>query len=393
MRILSPTRLLPVCAFIATVAFVSGTGQADPTPPPCMKPCPAPPSWFPVTPKPLYEKPDPDSDCDFYKAAWQTLLYITQPDTPSGTMARFLSFETKDDLYGGQVASRFPKAGKPTLLLAPRLKKQKMPLSSSDILQAQSQGLLVDKSGRAVYYSIHLNDVFANFIRSNGYTDFIKSKFAPGDYEFPRGSLELKASWRIVPDDEPAEVTAKYFVVSDAMVSKLKLNANGQIEIDPNDTASARVALLGIHVVAILDGHPEFVWATFEHSDNAPDGSTKGDNTANQDPDKPIDTKGKEFILYKKGTIASECNNFGAADVKNLKLNEKTQTLSPPSRVFRLFPFGEDESPCTIQDLNDSVHQQILALKTKIPKAQFDRLSVWRNYDLKGAIWLNNPAY
>jgi ketosteroid isomerase-like protein len=196
-----------------------------------------------------------------------------------------------------------------------------------------------------------------------------------------------------VPDDEPKEVTDKYFVVPDALVSKLKLNAKGQIEIDPNDPARARVALLGIHVVAVLDGHPEFVWATFEHSDNAPDGLTNPDNTANQNPDKPIDTKGKEYLLYKKGTIASECNTFNSTDIKNLKLDEKTQRLSPPSRVFRLFPFGEDDCPFTIQDLNDSVHRQIVALEPKIPKAQFDQLAVWKNYDLKGAIWLNNPAY
>ena len=240
MRISRPASralLVPVCALVVTAAFLYAARRGDPAPP-CMKPCPAPPSWFPVTPKPLYEKPDPDSDCDFYKAAWQTLLYITQPGTPGETQARFLSFETKDDLFGGQVVSRFPKTAKPTLLLAPRLKKQRMPLSGSDILQAQSQGILVDKNGRAVNYSIHLNDVFAKFIRSNGYTDFIRLKFA-GDQEFPRGSLELKASWRIVPDDEPAEVTAKYFVVPNAMVSKLKLNAKGQIEIDPNNTARA----------------------------------------------------------------------------------------------------------------------------------------------------------
>ena len=101
----------------------------------------------------------------------------------------------------------------------------------------------------------------------------------------------------------------------------------------------------------------------------------------------------RDYTFYKKGTIASACNTFNAEDAKNLKLNEKTQMLSPPSRVFRLFPFGEDDSPCTIQDLNNSVHRQILAMEKKISKAQFDRLSVWKNYDLKGAIWLNNPAY
>jgi hypothetical protein len=364
----------------------------------CEHPCPAPSEWFPVTPKPNFSKPDPDLDCDFYKFSWQSLLYITQ-EAVDGAGPRFLSFETKDELFPDQPVSRFPKPNKNVRLsLAPRVALRREPLSSSDILQAGSQGIVVDKKGKAVYYAIHLNDVFSDFIRRHGYTDFAKLKFAPADQEFPRGSLEIKSSWRIVPDDEPAGVTDTYFTTQ-AAVSPLRNNA-GVIEVDPGHPLTAKVALLGIHVVGRVDGHPEFIWATFEHNGNAPDGSTTDipamggqpaqTNVANQDPAKPVDVMDKDYIMYKKGTLAKDCN---VNRPKELVLDEKTQTITGQRSIFRVFPFGGDDEPCVIKTLNDSVHDQIRQQQATLPKDKYDKLRVWTNYDLKGAIWLNNPAY
>ena len=45
----------------------------------------------------------------------------------------------------------------------------------------------------------------------------------------------------------------------------------GAVVIDRTKAESVTVALIGLHVVGVVEDHPEFVWATFEHEDNAPD--------------------------------------------------------------------------------------------------------------------------
>jgi len=38
----------------------------------------------------------------------------------------------------------------------------------------------------------------------------------------------------------------------------------------PNGQQSAKLAMVGMHVVGSANGHPELIWATFEHVGNAP---------------------------------------------------------------------------------------------------------------------------
>ncbi len=64
----------------------------------------------------------------------------------------------------------------------------------------------------------------------------------------------------------------------------------------------------------------------------------------------------------------------------NLTLDSARQTLKPPPSIFRQFFFGADDDPNVITSLNRSVHEQLQ------PQS-----AVWKNYDLKGAIWLNHP--
>src|SRR5262249_46853656 len=77
-----------------------------------------------------------------------------------------------------------------------------------------------------------------------------------------------------------------------------------------------------------------------------------------------------------------------------LTLNAGDQTLSPVTDVFRQFHFGNDDEPCVIETLNQSVYDGISASLAKAtnPDAK-KRLEALKNYSLRGAMWLNNPAY
>ncbi len=340
--------------------------------------CPAPATWFPKTPKPTFAKPDPDSDCEFYQWAWQTFLYVTQSDGNDPAAIRLLNYPTPQDLFQPTAATpRFAKQpnlppNKPRLRLAPRLAKNTEAVHLKDFLQADSKGILVDRNGRVVYYAQHVNEVFVKFVDDNNFRVPDNIVKARPDLEFPRGSLELKSSWKVMgPGDDPTK-----FFVSQASIAKLVMK-DGTIQIDPNQLITETVGLVGLHVVGVLDGHPEFVWATFEHNDNAPPLKPGDSPTGMQ----PVDAT-RDFSFYTKGTPAVDCNKKKALTFKD----ESAQTFQPTTPVMLHFPFGGDtDLDPAIKSLNQSVSDSIDKLAPD--------LKVWKNYRLSGAVWLNNPAY
>jgi hypothetical protein len=193
---------------------------------------------------------------------------------------------------------------------------------------------------------------------------------APADLKFPKGSLELKSSWKIVPKGEDT----KKFFTTQAVVPVLKLGADGKtIEVDTKNTVEEEVALLGLHVVGVVEGHPEFIWATFEHDENAPNLPDKVNpsDPVVVDPD-------HSFTLYPKGAKASESNINNRKTIAFADIAK--QLLQPKTSVFRQFKFGGEDQPQPIIELNATVH-------VLLP----ERLAVWKNYSFRGAIWINSP--
>jgi hypothetical protein len=130
-------------------------------------------------------------------------------------------------------------------------------------------------------------------------------------------------------------------------------------------------------VVGVVPDHPEMIWATFEHNDNAPD-FAKG-----QQPDQPVSDK--DFTFYTAGTEASACNQNNAAYVK---LKPGTQTLTPVSQVCRQYPYGNEPGAGdakTNQDNIDSLNRSAWAQMDK-----FGVPAVWKNYAEIGAIWFKS---
>lgn len=316
--------------------------------------CFALPSWFPRTPPPTNARPDPNSDCDFYRWAWQTFLFATQPINGERGAPQFLAFQTAYEMFGS--APRHSHG--PALFI---------PGNLDSVLQPGSLAILVDRNGRAVYYATHLNSQFVKFIRDKGYTDLSKFKEAPiGEY-FPKGSVELKSSWRVIGTGEDSR---RFFTIR-ARIPLLTTAANGEVAIDSLRSREQTLALIGLHVVGVVEGHPEFIWATFEHDDNAPDLPS----SLKPDAAEPVDSL-KSWSLYLRGANAADCNK----KVATLKLvDRKRQILNSRISVFREFVFGGDDDPNVIRTLNDSVHHMLPAI------------SVWRNYSFMGAMWLNNP--
>jgi hypothetical protein len=363
---------------------------------PCLE---VPNGWLPNTPLPIFGEPPhhPEPDCPFYQAAWQTFLVATQPG--SDGRSRFLSkeYSTLEDLFPSAVPPQFAKKRNGFLGLAPRTiqapnDKSTVPHNTSGIgagvNQAGFKGILIDQNGNPIYYAIHVNDVYKAFITAHGLTTKDALVNAPDDLRFPAGSIELKSAWQIVDENHPP---ANYFTTK-AMVPKIEIQ-NGQLVVSKT-SRPLTVALIALHVVFVLENHPEFVWSTFEHvsaggqvRDNAPAAAKNPDDL---DPESVVSPKGAP--LYRAGTKAKDANSFHGSQVLASNFDEKTQAFKADMQtsVYRAFPASKSpasspqlEEDGDIVDINSVMSQLFTGGGTSSDERG--------NYRLVGAVWLDDP--
>jgi hypothetical protein len=166
------------------------------------------------------------TNCDFQRWSWQKFLYLMNT-TEVGGKPYFLREFTQVSSIGATVGT---KDG--PVILTDTMQ------ASNNVLKSPAQN---GQPQHTIYYSIMANDLFLETMKTyapavNNGTDSTTT--------FPVGAVEMKTAWidvaAIGSDSDNYYVTA------------------GEINGQPT-----QVALLGIHVVGIVENHPEFVWATF----------------------------------------------------------------------------------------------------------------------------------
>jgi hypothetical protein len=317
----------------------------------------------------LQKMPEPDNEgfhsetnCEFHEWSWQMFQWLMQDVEGE---PRFLSFETPYSLLG--ISTRE--------VLLPRSSKSNEPQGFDEVRQAGPDGILVDQQGNPIYYSQHLDDTWVKFIKDNDLLDPEKVRAFDPNTPFPVGAVELKASWRIVGDGE--DVSDMFTRPSE--VYELE-NSDGQIGVSDSKRRSVNLALVGFHIGGVVKGHPEMIWATFEHKDNAP----------NVPPGATVDTivSKRDFDFYKAGTKFSGCNvNFARSS--ELKLDVATQKLTPVTNICRLYAQGNSaqNAPGIDKGSVDSNDANIIALNEAVITNLKTQPGPWSNYFEVGAIW------
>jgi hypothetical protein len=413
-------KLLALVALTFTVASsddywigLSSVARAADTPSPLCSP-PAPPAWLPVTP-PANETqvpaPRSASDCGFYMPAWQRFLNVTQPDgtAPAFLTSPYLSF---DEIFApvNVAGVRSSQSVAHVLTLAARniQRPNEFALSDtqfSDISQAGLRGVLIDQRGRPVYYAIHVNAEFQSFLIENNLTTLAGLAAINQTLPFPTGILELKSAWMIVDNIGSAP---NYFVVPAKVPHYIVANGVVTPKIDATTHQPVMddvfVAMIALHVVFTLPGHPEMIWSTFEHihvdpatgeekRDNAPAASA---NPSKTPPNTPIDSS--NYPLYKAGTIASAANLPIDPKVLADHFDETSQSFTKggtlQTSVYRPYPGSKTDGDGTDPHAADEDDEVILINQNiaKMFKAANSPASDLRqNYRLVGAVWINNP--
>ncbi|MFT5822689.1 MAG: hypothetical protein ACI8ZM_003945 [Crocinitomix sp.] len=180
---------------------------------------------------------------------------------------------------------------------------------------------------------------------------------------YPVGSLELKTTW--IATSGLAD-TSTYFIT------------NGTINGVPN-----RVALLAMHVVGVVENHPEFIWATFEQDALAPnypwsDATPTTDATVTSTTDYPFFASGQSATTE---NITSKVENGPHTDVFGVyKYGIPVEKVADGSaNGVQQYMSTCETNPQTSYDNIDNLNQSVKGQLTDI----------WKHYFLNGSLWIN----
>lgn len=222
-----------------------------------------------------------------------------------------------------------------------------------EIMQAEG-AWLTDQNGNIVWYEIRINNLESDFIRQNKLYDYDNLK-AFGTKNngvwLPNESIELKAAWRVIPDDQ-LDSLKNYYKISKAMVPEIK-GFNGKKPIYGKYTQKY-LGLVGLHIIRKTPQSPQLNWMTFEHVNNAPGPG-------------PADPSVK-YSFY----------NPNSKDPANQSPVPGKDSLNKPVQVVRVNRISQ-----SVQKLNAQMQQLIRASNPK---------SVWQYYQLVNIQWPENPV-
>jgi hypothetical protein len=161
--------------------------------------------------------------------------------------------------------------------------------------QGQADGsVLMAQNGSLVYYGIFANDVFAYFttgVKDNviaathfpttnadltAVKNFAISHGLPTPDPFPDSvalAVELKTSWV----EASGVADPSHYISMNATIPTYDTsNPNDWV---PNGSKTVKMVMTAMHVVGSTAGHPEMIWATFEHENNAPNATYNYNST------------------------------------------------------------------------------------------------------------------
>ena len=142
-----------------------------------------------------------------------------------------------------------------------------------EFVQAFRMGPVIDANGEFVRYGINFNQTMYDYITDNMLYNkmgqVLFSKDNPQGADFPKGvyggeevgAIMVKSSWKILGDGDNPE---DFHRISAWIYNPPQPDAKEKCR-------EGLVGLTGFHITHRTQSAPQWVWATFEHVDNAPD--------------------------------------------------------------------------------------------------------------------------
>ena len=249
-------------------------------------------------------------------------------------------------------------------------------------------GVLMAQNGSLVYYALTVNNVYALYRTMQGaavpagtkfpltqtdlnaITAFAASHGQPAVIDSEALAIEIKSSWV-----EAAGLTdADKFIQMKAIVPTYnKTNPDNWV---PNGTQTVTLAMVGMHVVGSTHGHPEMLWATFEHLSNGPGAAYSYAKTPSGTGTIPQTTTGNWVF----------CANGAAGPFNQMHMRmaaDHIVSVSPfhigASDVLRTMPWGLNGSSST-------PNAEVISINNTV-RSLLDPTDLRRNYFHEGTTW------
>jgi len=262
-------------------------------------------------------------------------------------------------------------------------------------------GVLMAQNGSLVYYALIVNNVFAL------YRTMLATP-VPNGTKFPLTQTDLDAITTFAAAHGRSPV-----IDSEALAVEIKtswVEADGLVDADkfiqmkaivpsydkttdvndwkPTGTKTVTLAMVGMHVVGSTGstnpsnsnhGHPELLWATFEHVSNDPSAQYTYSKTPSGTTTVPQNTAGN-WVFCANGAAAP----FNQMHMRMGGLNDDHIVSNPsfnigPSNILRTMPWGLDGS-------NANGNAEVISINHTV-RSLLDANDIRRNYFHEGTTW------
>jgi len=275
---------------------------------------------------------------------WETFKDTNDIYLP--TAARPTSFDTPESVPPAcqSLAAANPRAAQRTLIMTSKFGE-----IVNSVKQADGNRL-VDQNNMNVWYEVKMNRVYYDYVVSNGFYNSNNQKGkkisfpSSANNRSQAGTIKVKASWKVMGllgSKQPDDLT-KFYTTEALVLDPVSGKCRKQL-----------LGLVGLHIVMKTAQLPQWLWATFEHLDNAPDQAA--------------------------GPIAGQRYNFFNPNCPTCPVNQPPAKDSMvPTQVMRVVPVNN------VAASNNTLYQR--ALVTLRPD------NVWKNYQLVDAQWGASPT-
>lgn len=268
---------------------------------------------------------------------------------------------------------------------------------------------LITQNGSLIYYVSMVNDVMAYFL-----TGTKDGGITPTPTKFPTTAAELakittfaSAHGKTFPDPNALAIEVKsawiettgltnlnQYITTQAVIPTFdKTNPNKWV---PNGHKTATLALVGMHVVGSANGHPEMIWATFEHFGNDPDASFNY-NSTNSGPNHNVPQVNPVTGTWMFTATGATAPFNPAAHAQLDTSGDVIGSPVGPSNILRFKPYGAalGTAPNPLIPDDATSNTQIIGIDDSI-LSDFAPLpggpDVRTNYYMRGATWTENGA-
>jgi hypothetical protein len=258
--------------------------------------------------------------------------------------------------------------------------------------QAGGGEALLAQNGSLIYYSTSVNDVWAFFQTGtkNGSITPTPTKFPTTQAELNKVIAYAATKGKTFPDPEALAIEVKSSWIETTGLANLSdyVTMQGTVptydQSDPNHWVqngqkTVQLALLGMHVVGSTKGHPEMVWATYEHFGNTPNAAFTYNATSGSNP--------KTVAQDTTGTWLFSANGAPAPfNIAHLKASGADLiSISPftisPSNTLRENAWGDSPGAGSA-----SKNTEIIAINNSV-MGKLISGDVRKNYMLTGSTW------